>query len=315
MGRAYSINGFLNATLRRSNKTLLVEGPSDKQAMHRLALERFPERAGDIAIDHAGILDDRRLAGLGNKARVMQVQASADALRGIDPRISLVLATLTDREWDGLTFTQYAPDPHWLAPTQLPNRFVTFGHSIENYYFEFECVREYLKYAFAEHVTAGFLSTLENAFAALLVLATVLTIRMRDDQAIARCNGLIHHSHFENRNQRFYLNATFGHACNARGIAVGNTIVTNVNADVDTAWDRLHADTSLKWLPHGHIGDDVMWAAIAHIAYASGVPQHVADDISRGHKRDRERFNAQWLSKALPEKRRPLDESVEWLHS
>ena len=153
MGRTYSLNGFLNAALRRSSKTVLVEGPSDKHILHKIELERFPNKAGGSTIDHAGILDDPLLAGLGNKSRVLTVQAHANTLATSVPKSSSVLATLIDREWDGLSFTAFVPQPGWLAPAQESNCFTTLGHSIENYHFNSECAHEFLKYAFPEHVT------------------------------------------------------------------------------------------------------------------------------------------------------------------
>jgi len=314
MGRTYSIGGYLNAALRRTSKTLLVEGPTDKAALHRIAIERHPLVAGSAAIDHAGMLDDPQLTGLGNKARVLRVQACADALTGAVPKMEHVLATLTDREWEGICFNNYATDAEWKPPIQRTNRFVTLGHSIENYFFDIECVKEYLKFAFSEYVSPQLISELEERFESILVLATVLSVKIRNDACISRSGSLIDISHLSYQDWRYYLAPSFGAACVVRAIATAGTMVAEVNAAIDAAWDRLHTNAALRWLPHGHIGDDVLWACVAHIALATGVPGAVANDIAQGHKRDRERFKAQWLSKAQAEKA-PLDQSVDWLHS
>ena len=315
MGRAYSVEGFLNAALRRSGKTILVEGPTDKNVLHRVALERFPEEAGLGVIDHVGILEDPVLAGLGNRARVLHVQRCADDLSASAPKIAAALGTLIDREWDGVTFNAYVPDPEWRPPSQGHNRFITQGHSIENYHLDVECAKEYLKYAFAGTVNAQIFQAVESRFPAILVLATVLSLKIREDACLSRSAGLFDISHLAYGNERYHLDAAFAAPCAARQFVSAATIVADVNQGIDAAWDRLHAHAGLKWRPHGHVGDEITWVGVAHAALEAGISQDVANEIAHGRKRDRERFKAQWLSKSDVANRVPLDVTIEWLHS
>ena len=171
MGRTYSVNGYINATLRRSSKTLLVEGITDKIALHRLALERFPTSDTTITIDHAGMLDDPLVSGMGNKAKVLHIRATADALQTSTPKLQSVLASLIDREWDDLSFNGLDLDKPWSPPVQGENLFVTHGHSIENYNFDVECVSEYLKFAFPLNTSPALLGLLKDRFCSMLALA------------------------------------------------------------------------------------------------------------------------------------------------
>lgn len=315
MGKAYSLNGFLNAALRRSCKTVLVEGPSDKHVLHRIELERFPAKAGVSVIDHAGMLDDPSLAGMGNKSKVLAVQAHAAALAVAVPKISNVLATLTDREWDGLDLTSYVPKPSWMPPTQEQNRFVTTGHSIENYNFDSECAVEFVKYIIPEYISADLLSVLQSMFNAVLVFATVLSLKVREDACIGRCAGLITPSHIEIRGDRIYLDHSFGPACAGRGFGSSAGIVADTNAAIDATWASLAGRSCAQWLPHGHIGEEILWCAIAKLALLAGVPAKVTREIAHGNKKELERFKAQWLSKISPSRRQPLDDAIDWLHA
>jgi len=315
MGKTYSLNGFLNAALRRSSKTVLVEGPSDKHILHKIELERFPNKSGGSTIDQAGILDDPLLAGLGNKARVLIVHEHATKLAASVPKITSVLATLTDREWDGLSFTAFVPQPNWLAPAQTSNCFTTLGHSIENYHFNAECAHEFLKYAFPEHVTAPVLAAVSRQFPALLTLATVVSLKIRDEACIGRCSGLVSPTHIDIRADRAYLNDSFGGACLARQIQAAGWIVADVNLSIDAAWSGLATKDFTCWLPHGHIGDEILWCGVARVALGEGVAQEIVDEIAHGYKKDRERFKAQWISKQAVGSRPPLDEAIDWLHS
>lgn len=314
MGRAYSISGYLNAALRRSGRTVLVEGPSDKHVLHKIELEHFPAKAGASTIDHAGMLDDPQLAGMGNRSKVLAVKAQASALATSVPNISSVLATLIDREWDGLTFVSFMPTPEWSAPEQSPGNFMTVGHSIENYNFDAECALEYLKFTFPEHINAAVLSAVRQRFPAILALATALSLKVRDEACIGKCVGLTSPSSIALNGDRVYLDPSFGGACVSRQIPSAATIVAEVNAAVDAAWSSLAESNFSRWLPHGHIGDEILWCAIAKIALICGVPALVANEIAHGFKKERERFKAQWLSKRSVPEIEPLHCAIEWLH-
>lgn len=314
MGKSYSLSGYINATLRRSGRTLLVEGPSDKQVIHKVELEQHPDKVGASTIDHAGMLDDPLLSGMGNRAKVLHVQATANSISAHIPKIADVFATITDREWDGLSFVSSVPDPMWEAPPQSSGNYITIGHSIENYHFDVGCVREFLKYAFAEHVTAGLLKAVEDNFQAILAFATVVSLKIRAAGCIVKCGGLVRPEHINFLNGKIYLDGSFGVACASRQIAAAATIVADTNAEIDAAWNGLVGVGFAQWLPHGHIGEEVLWCAVARIAAAEGVDPKVAREIAHGHKQERERFSAQWLSKLSPGDRVPLNLAVDWLH-
>jgi hypothetical protein len=127
--------------------------------------------------------------------------------------------------------------------------------------------------------------------------------------------GLIDTSHVELRNDRVYLDPSFATALTARGISTANLIVTSTNSSIDACWNALADKPFTKWLPHGHIGDDAMWTAVAKLALAEGVPAEITNDIARGHKKDRERFKANWLSKTALSKSTPLASLIDWLHT
>lgn len=314
MGKTYSLNGYLNAALRRSGRTLLVEGPSDKQVLHKFELEKFPQKAGESVIDHAGMLDDIHLKALGNRAKVLAVRAQVTTLSTSVPKISAVLATFIDREWDGLNFIASVPHPTWSAPPQDQGHFITLGHSIENYHFDADFATEYLKYAFAEHLSAHLLTTVRSLFPAIIVLATVFSLKIRDVGCIGRCGGLMAPEFIKVRNDRVYLACEFGSVCAARQIKSAATIVDDTNSAVDAAWQALTNSDFACWLPHGHIGEEVLWCAIAQIASLCGVPPAVSTEIAHGYKKERERFSAQWLSKLSPPRQEPLNMAIEWLH-
>lgn len=315
MGKSYSLNGYVNAVLRRSCKTFLVEGPSDKIYLHRIEHEKFPDCAGTSVIDHAGMLDDVGLSGLGNKAKVEALQAHADNLASTLPRLSNVLATLTDREWDGVAINSCVPFPDWRSPIQRSQRFVTLGHSIENYIFDSKCVVEFLKYLLPGEITASILDEVESRFDSILLLAAVVSIKIRDAGCLGRAEGMVRLADIQFEDDRFYLAENFGSSCAGRQISCASSIVSDVNSAVDFVWSDLFRKDYTKWLPHGHLGDDIIWACVARTALDKGISSNIAREIETGYKGEKSRFKAQWLSTVAEEKRIPLDQAVAWLYS
>jgi hypothetical protein len=80
VGRTYSVNGYINAVLQRTSSTLLVEGTTDKEAMHHLVAERTPASSRQCNIDHSAIFNDISLSGQGAKAKVLKVTAEIQHL-------------------------------------------------------------------------------------------------------------------------------------------------------------------------------------------------------------------------------------------
>lgn len=315
MGRMYSVNGYINATLRRSSKTLLVEGISDKLAIHRMAAELYPLSKESVTVDHAGMLEDTVLSGMGNKAKVLHIRDTADAMSSTLPRLQGVLASLVDREWDGLGFTSTTLDQCWTPPVQGTTSFVTLGHSIENYHFDIDCVIGYLKFGFPEHVSAELLTVIKARFSGILALATALSSVVKDGSCITRCYGLLEISHVRFQNDRCYLANQFGLACQDREISTAGTLVHDVNHIVDTNWDNLSTPGKSRWLMHGHVGNETLWVCVAHTAASLGVSAEIVEQIAHGYQKERQRFCIDWISKADVSMRIPLDQSVDWLHA
>ncbi len=317
MGQKYSVKGYLNATLRRSNKTLLVEGITDKQILHRLALERHPTTVENITIDYADMLDDPAISGLGKKQVIAQVQLAAHGIKEKIPKIEDVLATLIDREWDDIEFRSPLLRMKWQQPAQGLNRFVTLGHSIENYHFNVDCAIDYLKYAFPEPISnsSKVLSALRERFPAIIVFAIILSLVMREDECLVKSDALIDTSHLAYKNNRYYLAQPFAEACANRRIINAETVANRVNDAIDAAWDALCLEPTIHWLPHGHLGNDVIWACVGHMAAEFGVSPQIAHEIAHGRKKDRNQFFADWLSKLPRESKAPLDSALDWLYS
>lgn len=316
MGRTYSVNGYINAVLRRTSPTLLVEGITDKNAMHRLVAERKLPPGRQYAIDHSAIFDDKSLTGQGAKAKVLHVALEANRLEKNFAKLSSIFAHLVDREWDGLSSDPKAAVERWEEPTQSGTSFVTIGHSIENYHFHPDCVVDYLRYGFAEQFSPEVEASVRRLFTSAVALAGAVSCQAREMQCLSRLSGLIGSMHIElTPSGTFYLANDLVTPLAKRCCIDANKFVTQVNAAIDSHWTVLSRNQNCLWVIHGHVGSDVIWACVGLAVIAAGVSAETGEQIARGFKLERQRYCMTWLSRISPEFRVPLDQVVDWLVS
>lgn len=313
MGSAYSVNGFVNAVLQRSGKTLLVEGITDKGILHRLCQEAAI--SADYLIDHAGILSGDDCRGLGNREKVLKVKELVTALCTKFPRLAESLVFLIDREWDGLEQGELRLRGEWRPPGQRPNDFVTLGHSIENYGFRSAHVVGYLKFYFSELVKPGFIRLIEDSFPQVLVLASCISVALEESELLTRAGGILGHHHLDVMDSRIRVDAAFSDALSQRDVSldVAERVVARANSLVDAYAEELTGKVEIMWLPHGHLGEDVVWAATGCLARLSGIDIQVCDRIVTYGRQDRFRFMADYLAKRPSAEAHPLPDVVTWL--
>jgi hypothetical protein len=292
MGRSYSINGYVNAILQRSSSTLLVEGSTDKGAMYRIVAEKAPD--SHIVVDEATLIEEY---GTGAKEKIVRVRNRVQALAVRFPALKEKLVTLIDREWDGLPSSAEQLVDQWFPPTQEEMNFTTVGHSIENYYFCLDYVVEYLRYAYAEHYTSALRDELFRTFPAIIALAGATSFEASSAAIISRFDGLFRIEHIEYRDECFFISNSFCIAAGRRGIANADRFVDEVNRSIDQVWSKLGQAAHAKWLPHGHVGTDIVWSCVGDVSKRFGLPSAVCERIANGDKKERLRHCHDWLSR------------------
>lgn len=313
MGQAYGVNGFINAALRRKGKTLLVEGVSDKTVMHRFCADIDDDSI--YVIDHAGLLSSEELKGLGNREKIIRVRDAMEALLPRIPRLADTLAILVDREWDGLPEGERRLSENWSEPEQIVPNYFTLGHSIENYSFRCDHMIEYLKMKFSTVVSPGLLRVIKEEFNTFLVFASCVSLAIQEHSQLKRAAGALRYLHVNISSSSVELLPSFADVLIAREIDAGDAlnIVNRANSLFSTHQESLVARCDVKWLPHGHVGEDAVWACIAACAHRVGLPHQVCEDIASGAKLERQKFMASLMAKEQDEDIRPLRDVANWL--
>ena len=310
--QGYSVNGYLNAVLRRSGKTLLIEGPSDKTILNRIRLEKHPKQQTGT-IDCVEIISDQCLTGQGNRAKIKTIENHFNSINTETIiKTKAKFACLTDREWDNVDISAGIPT-EWSPPTQTSNSYATLGHSIENYLFCPDAVSSQLKLLFPNHVHPEYLQEIRTRFRKIIAISAAYSIALHDYGHIKRADGLITKDDIRWTGDFYEIDINFDSRALQRGIAAPGSIRTKINQLANDYIAKHASHIPGKWISHGHLGEQVIWACIANMALEFGTPENQAREIERGSKENRVKCAADHLSRRSPVDREPLDSLLGWL--
>jgi hypothetical protein len=315
--QGYSINGYINAVIRRSEKTLLLEGVTDKSLLKRLLLDLSISQSHSPKgqIDCVQIISDTSLSTLGNKARIIEIgRAALDLPSPTREKLLEKFGSLIDREWDGLD-TSSGSLTNWNPPTQLTSSFTTIGHSIENYFFNVSGTAAYLRQAFPDDISVALLSNLEVRFHQIVALATSFSLQLRDKKAITRAGGAICNQCIAWECDRYYLTSKIDGVLQSRGLNLPPNFHTQINCDIDNYLNQYQSVEPGRWLCHGHLGEQAIWSCIGNLAIEHGLSKEVSNAIERGSQTMRHKHAADHLCDLTAQERLPLDDAVAWLVS
>ncbi|MBW8721247.1 MAG: hypothetical protein JF626_04910 [Polaromonas sp.] len=264
-------------------------------------------------IDCVHILNDQALAGLGNKAKIGAIRDHINQLSAnTSETVSQKFGSLVDREWDGIDFAIPLQKP-WEPPTQQSGSFITLGHSIENYFFHVAGVEAYLRMFFADKLSGAFFQALEQRFHHFIALAISYSFEMQRIAAITRSDGVINHMHVEWANEKYHVLEPLKHDLLQRGIAVPQSYLDDVNANIDLYLQSHHQAEPGRWICHGHLGQQAIWSCIANLVREHGVDPATVTAIERGTHNNKFKHSADCLCREAIDTRIPLDEALTWL--
>lgn len=299
-----SMRSYALAVKLRSSKTILVEGPSDKAVIKRLVLayQENNKSNSNYVVDEASLVnDDEHLAGKGNKEKIL---ALAPLLSNTPQKINW----LVDREWEGLNINSENVDI--LPPFGENWGFFTRGHSIENYWFSSRVVSDYLRMFYGASLPIEYFQALEIRFNAILRIANAYSFATKRLGLIKRCIGLMSGKFIVWDGENYLVNSSLNAAAKQRGVDF------DFELEISTEFQNpgLHElpRSSLRWLCHGHLGEEMIWCCAANLAQEFSVGQQMIEAIERGFRNEKQAHHADMLAKQPLEKLEPLDSLIRW---
>ncbi len=300
----YSVNGYINAVARRSSKTIMVEGTTDRDLLSRLIAERAVTSKFPPSIDIPDMIEDTDFFGFGARDKVIAVRNIASLSNSAEPKFG----TLVDREWEGLIDDAHCRRIPPANVDQGPQHFVTVGHSAENYHFNVDCLIAYLRFRLPTHSTPDLENAIRENFPHIIAFASSYSIEAAKRGIMARTATLLNHTNVIYDAGSFRLGAAFKADFIQRQLTDADGFIEAVAAltvDIDRT-------CNLEWCIHGHLGENAIWAATAVIAANCGTPNYEASIIAQPTNQERRRFWHDWIAREQPETRVPLDEVVAW---
>lgn len=310
--QGYSINGYLNAILRRSGKTILVEGDSDRIVLSKLKHDLVnPEF--EPAIDCIKLLaNEPCLSTLGNKAKILKIIEAANGLRKADDILNK-LSALVDREWDHIN--EDAFDRNELNnPPHQQSLFFTHGHSIENYSFHYEFIKDFMALQYSEVLPQSFFQTLAVRFSAVVCFAYAYSHVLRNLNVISKSDGLLSYDDLSWVNESYQISENFINKAISRTITIRPEDLAEINSIASNSANITAFSDLYRLLSHGHLGSEAIWCCVANLIASSIACPQTAKEVERGHRDSKLRFASDFISRKLtPPQRLPLDNLIGWL--
>lgn len=211
----YSLGAYRIVLRMRTARTLLVEGETDKTVIQRILLE-YPSDDRVVAnrpvIDTPTILADNALSGLGHKDQVEIIAASCFNEEN-------KLMALIDSEWDDFNLESLELSVSECGYQNITTKIVkTFGHSIENYFFDHATFSSLLRRQIPGSLNVGMLRLIQEQFPKICQFALAYSLAAKEMHLISRLSGLLCRRHIDIRNSDFYLNDEFINSLIARAV-------------------------------------------------------------------------------------------------
>lgn len=299
MATQYTLNDYIAYVQTSHKKRLLVEGPDDYRLFSRL-LDVFDKQRKQVDIDDASCLIGFEHP-LGNRDKVELVCSKVK-----DTDFSAKLVGFVDRDFRGFSWNPDLQDN--IKFHRINDRLVwTRGHSIENYYFEFETLREPISTLSSTPYYQLALDVFERNFERVIRLACISSLLGLEIENFEIIRSSISWKIF---------NLTDGEICLALSVLdnimrtknLPDVIINQVISRFDY-WEQLvsRADYDLvRWICHGHMGLTFIWAAFKRIVFEvsknEGCPRPKVEVEHTLDTKEDIRFNAialKWITRSL----------------
>ena len=214
---------------------------------------------------------------------------------------------MIDREWDNINLNDLN-ESQFIQ--NINNVYLTKGHSIENYWFDLDASISFLIKSFPTTVNQDYLRTISNCFPKILRFAAAYSLTAKDAAIITRSSDLISHSDILWDNENLFLQDSFNIKLTERGV-----VNCSFSTDCNKRYSQLMASnqTLLKWICHGHLGEEAIRSCLAAVAIANGVDQTTVMDIERGKKNEKFCHDSEYVCSQELHCLDPLDKILEWV--
>ena len=264
------------AKVKMSNQpTLLVEGKTDAQAfvilLDSIKLARQMERL-DLVIDNAALISSES-SNMGNREKV---EAAANA---ITPReFSSRFVGFVDREFREFITNDTLGD-NLRRHNQIGRLVWSRGHSIENYFFEFDLIREPMR-GLSDSIHFGpALDRMKESFQDVMNIACAISLAAKDIARLNIAERIVHWSCFNSSDSSLTMDSELWIKHLSSRLNLDNEHIDRLIERFEH-WLRVSRNSGpevVRWLCHGHIGNSVIWNAYEKF-FREAISSSASDD-------------------------------------
>jgi len=267
---AYDAASYRNKIRMTSIKHLLVEGKDDKK-LFMVLLEEYAGKEHGIQIDSA----DRIRFGndIGNRERVEQICDSF-----VNTSHSHKILGFVDREFRGFEIGENLCD--LLNSHQVNGRTVwSRGHSVENYYFDFNILRKPLRGFTSSPLFDKALILFESNFDEIIRSACAVSLAGYQIGAVNIIRGSIDMTSMKMENSKIVFDTVQWQRFMITKQSIQISRATEIIDSFHIWLERIKKIDNLlpRWLCHGHIGMVFIWSAYAACVFEVCKAEGMAD--------------------------------------
>lgn len=284
----HSLKGYLRSLKTSDYKRLLVEGSTDKRFFDEL-FNSLLNSQHEIKVDVVDRITDIG-KGLGNRQKVESVCKQVEN----NKEYSEQLVGFVDRDFDGFQIDKTIYDQvrcHNVQGCLVWSR----GHSVENYFFDIDILRDPLKVHTTIENYKEVLELFQSVFDTALRIAGALSLAAREWNQIDRVKGTIRYNILQITNNKLHLSNKDWEKILAENFKKQEGKDIKQLIEYFEKWhDRVNKSDieDIRWICHGHIGFSLLWETYAQcILIVSEENEKTKINDFRSNK-EKVRFNA-----------------------
>ena len=291
----FSVNEYVTKVMMSKQPTLLVEGKSDEHAF-RLLLDSVKLAHQiedvDIVVDNAESIISPSSVTLGNREKVEEA-AKAITLH----KFSYRFVGFVDREFRGFIIDDTLKD-NLRSHNHIGRLLWSRGHSIENYFFEFDLMREPMRRLSDGIHFGSALDMMKEKFQDAMNIACAISLAAKDLNLLSLEQSIVNWSCFNSSDSNLVVDSELWIKHLSSRLKLDNERINRLVERFEH-WLRVSSNSDpevVRWLCHGHIGDSVIWNVyekLFHDGSGSSMNNDAQNQSSniQGGSRSRLRFN------------------------
>ncbi len=268
----YNLQDYLNSVQMSGRKHLLVEGKYDRQ-FFRIFLNTFISHI-KVDIDTAESLSSPEIVG-GNRQKVEKVTEIVNFKEYASRFVGFV-----DREYDEFDLEEIADN--LKCHNQISRLVWSRGHSIENYFFDYQIIHESLLGLSSVECFDRAIKNFATCFEKTIQIACAFGLTGREMSKIEIIRSSIHSDLFNIRNSEIVLQVEKWENALRKRKFTEEEVLQTLNSF--QSWLEKLANINfetVRWLCDGHSGIEIIWAIFHRCVFtnASENSKNEADKI------------------------------------